>query len=140
MVGSIHCGWKGLFNGIIDVFFKTFFYKLNKLNKTSENVVYVWLGPCIGQKCYPVGPDLEKQFVSYKRKYKSAFRVFEKQICMDIRHIAEYQIKEVLGLNKVHGEFNSHDICTYKHKDLFFSHRRHNRTGRHASLIFKNKT
>ena len=59
---------------------------------------------------------------------------------MDIRHIAQYQIKEALELNKVQGEFNSHDICTYKNKDLFFSHRRQNRTGRNASLIFKNKT
>ena len=107
---------------------------------TSGNVVYVWLGPCISQKCYPVGPELEEQFVSYKRKYKSAFNVYEKQICMDIRHIAQYQIKEVLELNKVNGEFNSHDMCTFKNKDLFFSHRRQNRTGRHASLIFKNKT
>ena len=25
LIGSIHCGWKGLLNGIIGVFFKNFF-------------------------------------------------------------------------------------------------------------------
>ncbi|RZP23017.1 MAG: peptidoglycan editing factor PgeF [Burkholderiaceae bacterium] len=140
LIGSIHCGWKGLLNKVINVFFENFFDKLYQIKKPSENLVYIWLGPCISQKCYPVGPELEKQFVSYKRKYKFAFKVFEKQICMDIRHVAEYQIKEVLELNKVNGEFNSHDMCTYKNEDLFFSHRRQNRTGRQASLIFKNKT
>ena len=140
LIGSIHCGWKGLLNGIIDVFFKNFFYKLNKLNKTSENVVYVWLGPCISQEFYAVSAELEKQFVRSETKFKDAFQVFEKQTFMDIRHIAKYQIKEALKQNKLKVALLSHDMCTYKNEDLFFSYRRENQTGRHASLIFKNKT
>ena len=75
-----------------------------------------------------------------KQNLSDAFQVFEKQTFMDIRHIAKYQIKEALKQNKVNGEFNSNDMCTYKNEDLFFSYRRENQTGRHASLIFKNKT
>ena len=33
LIGSIHCGWKGLLNKIIDVFLKIFF----KLNQTKKN-------------------------------------------------------------------------------------------------------
>ena len=59
---------------------------------------------------------------------------------MDIRHIAKYQIKEALKPNKIKTALLSHDMCTYKNEDLFFSYRREYQTGRHASLIFKNKT
>ena len=139
LIGSIHCGWKGLLNGIIDIFFKNFFRKLNELKKPSR-YVYVWLGPCINQEFYAVGLELAKQFVGSKTKFKDAFQVFEKQTFMNIRQIAQYQIKEVLELHKVNGEFNSHNMCTYKNENLFFSYRRESRTGRQASLIFKNKT
>ena len=140
LIGSIHCGWKGLSNKIISVFFESFFNKLNHLKKPIGNSVYVWLGPCISQEFYAVGPELEEQFTRSKPKYKTAFKVFEKQIFMDIRHIAQHQIKEVLELYKVKGVFNSNNTCTYRNENLFFSHRRESRTGRHASLIFKNKT
>ena len=98
------------------------------------------IGPCISQEFYAVSTELEKQFVSCEAQFKDAFQVFKKQTFMDIRYIAQCQIKKVLEAYKVHGEFNSHDICTYKNEDLFFSHRRESRTGRQASLIFKNKT
>ena len=140
LIGSIHCGWKGLLNGMIDVFFKNFLYKLNKLKKTSENVIYVWLGPCISQEFYAVSEELEKQFTRSETKFKGAFQVHKKQTYMDIRHIAKYQIKEALKPNKIRAALLSHDVCTYKNGDLFFSYRRENQTGRHASLIFKNKT
>ena len=140
LIGSIHCGWKGLLNGIIGVFFKNFLCKLNKLNKTSENVVYVWLGPCISQEFYAVSAELEKQFVRSEIKFKRAFQVFEKQTFMAIRHIAKYQIKEALKPTKIKVALLSNDMCTYKNGDLFFSYRRENQTGRHASLICKKKT
>ena len=37
LIGSIHCGWKGLLNKIISVFFESFFNKLNQLKKSSGN-------------------------------------------------------------------------------------------------------
>ena len=40
---------------------------------------------------------------------------------MDIRHIAQYQIKEVLEQNKVKGEFNSHMICAPIEIRTYFS-------------------
>ena len=140
LVGSIHCGWKGLFNKVIDVFFKHFFNKLKKLKRPCGKDVYIWLGPCISQEFYAVTPELEEQFVKSAAKFKTAFKVFEKQTFMDIRHIAQYQIKEALEPHKVNVIFHSQNMCTYKNGDLFFSHRRENRTGRQASLIFKNKT
>ena len=140
LIGSIHCGWKGLSNKVISVFFDRFFNKLNHLKKRNGNSVYVWLGPCISQEFYNVGPELKEQFVRSETKYKTAFKVFEKRIFMDIRHIAQHQIKEVFERYKVNGVFNSNNTCTFRNESLFFSHRRERRTGRHASLIFKNKT
>ena len=139
LIGSIHCGWKGLLNGIIGTFFKNFFHKL-KIQKKLSGDVYVWLGPCISQEFYAVGTELEKQFIECDAKFKDAFQVFKKQIFMDIRLIAQYQIKEVLKFNRINGVFNSNDNCTYRNGNLFFSHRRESRTGRQCSLIFKNKT
>ncbi len=140
LIGSIHCGWKGLINKVIDVFFKNFFNKLSQLNQPSGNAVYVWLGPCISQEFYTVAHELEEKFVKSATKFKAAFKVFEKQTFMDIRHIAQYQIKEALEAHKVNAIFHPNNMCTYKNRTLFFSHRRENRTGRQASLIFKNKT
>ena len=140
LVGSIHCGWKGLLNKVINVFFESFFNKLNQPKKPSENIIYVWLGPCISQEFYAVGPDLKERFVKSKIIHKDAFKVFENQNFLDIRHIAQHQIKEVLERYNVNVVFNSNDMCTYDNGNLFFSYRRESRTGRHASLIFKNKT
>ena len=88
LIGSIHCGWKGLLNGIIGAFFKKFFQKLNNLKKPDREI-YVWLGPCISQEFYAVSTELEKQFVSCEAQFKDAFQVFEKQTFMDIRYIAK---------------------------------------------------
>ena len=140
VIGSIHCGWKGLLNKVINVFFKNFLNKLNQIKNPKGNVIYVWLGPCISQEFYAVGHELEEQFVRSKTKYKAAFKKFEKQTFMDIRYIARCQIKQVFEMYKIIGVFKSNDMCTYKNRNLFFSHRRETRTGRHASLIFKNKT
>ena len=84
VIGSIHCGWKGLSNKIISVFFESFFNKLNHLKKPIGNSIYVWLGPCISQEFYAVGSELEEQFTRSKPKYKTAFKVSEKQIFRQI--------------------------------------------------------
>ena len=73
LIGSIHCGWKGLSNKIISVFFESFFNKLYRLKKPIGNSVYVWLGPCISQEFYAVGRELE-QFTRSKLNIKLHLR------------------------------------------------------------------
>ena len=138
VIGAIHCGWRGLTNGIIESFFINFFKKLEQ--KTKKGDVFIWLGPCISKECYRIDPELKNQFIKHKIEFETAFTSIGKRIFMDIKQIAMIQIRTVLESYEHQAQFHVDDLCTYRNNELFFSYRRENVTGRQASLIFKNKT
>jgi copper oxidase (laccase) domain-containing protein len=100
--------------------------------KTSTCDLYAWLGPAISQESFEVGPDVynlfrDKQFnVAMHSKAIAADRWL-----LDLYGLAKDNLQQC-GVSAIYG--GNH--CTYKERDLFFSYRRDNRSGRMASFIY----
>ena len=65
VIGCIHAGWKGAFNGIIE----NTISKIKKIN--SNNKIYAAIGPCIGVKNYEVDEKFFKNFISKAKKIRN---------------------------------------------------------------------
>lgn len=117
IVGAIHCGWKGLLNGIIE----NTIDKINNLTFYNSNI-YAVIGPAIGAKSYEVDEDFYKNHVD---KNSNAKEFFNKQLngkyLYDIKGFAKF----ILMQNGVK-EQNIEDLGldTYELEQDFFSHRR----------------
>ncbi|MDR0484328.1 MAG: peptidoglycan editing factor PgeF [Alphaproteobacteria bacterium] len=114
-IAAIHCGWKGLLNGIIQ-------NTINEFNKISpKNNLIMVIGPCIHQESYEVDDKFYGNFISKDTEAKKFFKQIDKKYAFNLPLYA-YNIGIKLGINK-----NNLDIInldTYKNEDLLFSHRR----------------
>jgi len=122
-VASIHAGWRGLADGIVQK-------AINAYAGTSQELI-AWMGPAIGQDQFEVGFDVKQKFEISVKEVESFF--IEKNdnkflcdlygICRNI--LQQYKIQTYGG-----------QWCTYSQESQFFSYRRDGATGRMASLIW----
>ena len=136
IVGCIHAGWKGAFNGIIENTLK----KLNDLNGRTKELI-VSIGPCIAQENYEVKEDFFKKFIENSKKNDSFFFQNEnKTFNFDLRGFINKKFKD-LGVLEIENIL----IDTFDTKNGYFSHRRakklgENDYGRCISVIKKIKS
>ena len=124
----VHGGWRGLAEGIVE-------NTLEGMRETWGTVpadVVAWLGPCIGDCCYEVGPEVAQQFPTSVQSSEAD------RSKLSIRHAAQSRLR-LSGLNDEN--ITGLDLCTACHPELFFSHRRTTReggsiTGRQAMLVW----
>ncbi len=123
-VAVAHAGWRGLHGGILS----------NTLAamQTAATDVVVSLGPAIGPQAFEVGKEVYDAFVSKNQKNSVAFIATDKDhyLC-DIYQLARIELSAI-GVIGICGGEN----CTFNDSDRFYSYRRHNNTGRMASLIW----
>lgn len=118
-VAALHCGWRGLANGIIETF-------LAGCSKPDD--VIAWLGPAIGPEAFEVGEDVASAFADYPQ----AFVATQKDKYMaDLAAITS----AILNKSGVRQIYNS-NLCTYTLREQFFSYRRDGATGRMATCIW----
>lgn len=118
-VAALHCGWRGLADGLIE-------QALNTIN--SEFEIIAWLGPAIGPDAFEVGTDV---FAAFPEQ-QSAFRNLSSgKFLADIFAIATMKLN-ALGVTQV----CSSQLCTFSNPEQFFSYRRDGQTGRMATLIW----
>ena len=125
-VAAAHAGWRGLCDGVLEETVKCFQAK-------PEDII-AWLGPAIGPTAFQVGVDVVKQFVAVDEKAKLAFQpdaIEEGKYLGNLYQIATQRLNN-LGITQIYG--GNH--CTFNEKELFFSYRRDNQTGRMASVIW----
>jgi YfiH family protein len=123
-IAAIHAGWRGLLSGIVE---KT-------INALHDPDLIAWLGPAIGPNWFEVGEEVQMDFLNKSSVFSSAFRKQENNKClMDICQLARIILAE-LGVKHVFGG----GFCTVTEKDRFFSYRRDSKTGRMATLIWRN--
>ena len=128
IVASIHLGWKGLFNGILD----NFLFKTTKLNIKKSDLLFS-LGPCIGKNSYEVDCNFKENFVNKDQKSSHFFSQINKNIYLfDLRGYASLLLNK-LGFSNVW--CSNHD--TYAQKKDFFSYRRskHNNLNDYGRMI-----
>ena len=80
IIGCIHSGWKGAFNGIIKNTIKNF----KKLNSNMNDLIAV-IGPCIGKKSYNVKLDFYNKFIEKNHKNKKFFHKIDKNTELYVR-------------------------------------------------------
>ena len=125
-VAATHAGWRGLCDGVLEETVKC-------IQAKPEDII-AWFGPAIGPTAFQVGVDVVKQFIAVDEKAKLAFQpdaIEEGKYLGNLYQIATQRLNN-LGITQIYG--GNH--CTFNEKELFFSYRRDNQTGRMASVIW----
>ena len=115
IIGCIHSGWKGAFNGVI----KNTIQKFKKLN-SNINELIVAVGPCIGKKSYEVKKDFYQKFINKNHKNKIFFKKKAKNSYnFDLRYFVNNELSN-LGVKNI----ENINLNTFKEKSFFYSYRR----------------
>lgn len=124
-VGAVHAGWRGLAAGVLQA-------GVAALECPPEDVL-AWLGPAIGANAFEVGEDVHKAFIQRSVAASEAFRPGARgHWYADLTQLARQSLMDG-GVRKVSGG----RWCTYSDAERFYSYRRDGRTGRMASLIWR---
>jgi len=122
-IAAAHAGWRGLANGMLEA-------TVAAMHSKPEQIM-AWLGPAAGALKYEVGEDVRQVFLSESAEAESAFTPTRLgHYLIDMFAIAKQRLQAV-GVKHVYGG----EHCTIS--DIrFYSHRREQRTGRMASVIW----
>lgn len=122
-IAAAHAGWRGLANGMLEATVAAMYSKPEQ--------VMVWLGPAAGALRYEIGEDVRQAFLSASAEAGSAFTPTRPgHYLIDMFAIARQRLQAV-GVTRVYGG----EHCTIS-DTRFYSHRREQRTGRMASVIW----
>jgi polyphenol oxidase len=113
-VAMIHCGWRGLADGIVE-------HALTLFDAAPTAIV----GPGIGCCCFEVGPEVLARFEDVDGAGDGRR--------LDLRRVAEARLLAAGATGVEHV-----DLCTSCNLDLFFSHRRDDGvTGRQCGIVWR---
>jgi len=119
IIGSIHAGWKGALNGIIE-------NTLDQIIKISKNAkINVAIGPCIGVNNYEVGQEFYAKFVRDTQKNEHFFLPSKKnKFLFDLRKYinSKFEKPEIKHIDNI-------DFDTFSANENFFSFRRSKKAG-----------
>lgn len=121
-IAAIHAGWRGLESGIIS--------KTVEALQTTD--VMIWLGTAIGAQRFEVGDDVRDAFLKKSADYAAAFKNNGNQWLCDIYQLARIELAQ-LGITSIFGG----EFCTVTDAERFYSYRRDKKTGRMATLIWR---
>ncbi|MDR0183516.1 peptidoglycan editing factor PgeF [Lysobacter arvi] len=125
-VGGAHAGWRGLAGGVLE----------NTLAamRTAPDRLHAWLGPAAGPQAYEIGQDVFDAFVSRDADAERAFVATRPgHWRVDLYALARRRLQAAgMRADRIHGG----GLCTISEPQRFFSHRRDQRGGRMASLVW----
>ncbi len=124
-VAAAHAGWRGLAAGVLEATLASM--------RTPPPRVLAWLGPAAGPRAYEVGDEVRDGFIAVDPAAADAFVATRPgHWACDLYRLARQRLARV-GITRVFGG----DRCTISEPARFFSHRRDGRSGRMASLIWR---
>lgn len=124
VLGAAHAGWRGLAAGVLEATVTAM--------ATPPSDLVAWLGPSIGPAHFEVGDEVREAFLASQPGAASAFKPNPKgRWQCDLPALARQRLA-ALGLMRVDGG----EWCTSADPVRFFSHRRDQKTGRMAALIW----
>jgi hypothetical protein len=114
LIANIHCGWRGIYGGIIENTIKYF-------KDYNDEIIKALIGVGICEKCYVVNYDLIEKF---RKKYKNVpyYKDFASQYHLSLRDL----IINILEEEKI---YNIEELkyCSFCN-DFLYSYRRDNKT------------
>jgi YfiH family protein len=124
-VGAAHAGWRGLSAGVLEATITTM--------QTSADRIVAWLGPAAGSQAYEIGEEVFDAFVSRDPRAAIAFTATRSgHWRVDLYALAGQRLADA-GVTRVHGG----GLCTISDPQRFFSHRRDQRGGRMATMVWR---
>jgi hypothetical protein len=124
-IGAAHAGWRGLAAGVLEATVAAM--------RTPTARLVAWLGPAAGPQAYEVGTEVHDAFVAHDAEAGSAFAATRPgHWRVDLHALARRRLAAT-GVMRVHGG----GLCTITDAARFFSHRRDQRTGRMATLVWR---
>lgn len=123
-VAAAHAGWRGLAAGVLE--------ETVAAMRSPAAGLMAWLGPAAGAARYEVGEEVRQAFLRHDAGTEAAFTPTRPgHYLVDMPAVARRRLAAV-GVTRVYGG----GLCTLA--DIrFYSHRREQRTGRMASLIWR---
>ncbi len=128
-IAAAHAGWRGLADGVLEATLAAM--------RTPAHDVVAWLGPCAGPQAYEVGQEVFDAFVSRHALAASAFVATRPgHWRVDLYSLARQRLAGAgIAIENIHGG----DLCTISDPSRFFSHRRDQRCGRMATLVWRER-
>jgi len=124
IVAAVHCGWRGLVQGILEA-------TIARMDCDPSRML-AWLGPAIGPDAFEVGDEVRAAFCELDPAHAACFRHSSKDRWLaDIYALARQQLRS-LNISAIYGG----GWCTFSNSERFFSYRRSHPTGRMASFIW----
>lgn len=124
-IGAAHAGWRGLANGVLENTVAAMTAPASELT--------AWLGPAAGPQAYEIGEEVFDAFVPRDPHAASAFVATRPgHWKVDLYQLARQRLAAV-GVTRVHGGGE----CTISNPQRYFSHRRDGRSGRMATLVWR---
>ena len=124
-LAAAHAGWRGLASGVLEATVAAM--------KSPPDRVLAWLGPAAGPDTYEIGAEVREAFLDHDRRAEAAFVPTRSgHWRMDFYALARQRLTAV-GVERIYGG----GLCTITDSARFYSHRRDARTGRMASLIWR---
>ena len=126
-VGAAHAGWRGLAAGVLE--------RTVRAMRTAPEHLLAWLGPAAGPQAYEVGAEVREAFLANDARAATSFTPTRPgHWHVDLFALARQRLEDA-GVTRIFGG----DLCTISDPRRFFSHRRDGRSGRMASLIWREK-
>lgn len=124
-VAAAHAGWRGLAGGVLEATIAT-------LQRSGSELI-AWLGPAAGPHAYEIGTDVRDTFLYAQPNADRHFVPTRPgHWLVDLYGLARDRL-HAAGIAEVHGGA----LCTISDPQRFFSHRRDGRSGRMATLIWR---
>jgi YfiH family protein len=123
-VAAAHAGWRGLAGGVLEATVAAM--------QSAPDHLLAWFGPAAGPRAYEVGAEVRDAFLASDPAAETAFTATRAEHWLvDLYALARQRLASV-GVHRVFGG----GLCTISDPTRFYSHRRDQRTGRMASLIW----
>lgn len=129
VVAAAHAGWRGLAAGVLEA-------TVLAMDAPPETLL-AWLGPAAGPDAYEVGAEVRDAFVARDAEAAVAFVATRPgHWRVDLYRLARQRLVAAgLAPRAIHGG----GLSTISDPARFYSHRRDQRTGRMATLVWRDR-
>jgi len=124
VLGAAHAGWRGLVGGVLE--------RTVEAMGVPGSHLRAWLGPSIGPAHFEVGEEVREAFTAAGDSASAFVPNPRGRWQCDLPALARARLRR-LGVTRIAGG----EWCTAADPMRFFSHRRDQRTGRMAALLWR---
>lgn len=129
VVAAAHAGWRGLAAGVLEATVLAM--------DAPPATLLAWLGPAAGPDAYEIGAEVRDAFVARDAEAAAAFTATRPgHWRVDLYRLARQRLAGAgVPPQAIHGG----GLCTISDAGRFYSHRRDQRTGRMATLAWRDR-